>query len=369
MATSPKKSDGFARILSKVDLDKVKGPGMRSRLDEMEALLQDCWRVAATAPEREATIAFGKCCVRCTLWIKGKEKQGREPGLFVDLASIAEKFASDLKGMAVTDEGDGEDPSESIVGLDADKKTVALVQNEHMKQNGLYTCTKDHGPKIFQLTDFGDSHAVMTYKPAFGEAQIVQVGFDFKKWKVSRGEMTVVCDAAQVSKLLAQHATVVNEEKMKIEVAQALFQFCTEHEVTANDVAFALHPAAVFTLKKVTKKNALKLLPYGIVSKSKKKPEHKTYIEYSGLFWNIAPFKACSNFAQAEGVLSPFWWCKGTTEPELANMEWGHLKKDGMKIPCLQNCKPLAKEEQLMFLDTKAIEVAEANKKRKLGHP
>lgn len=36
MATSPKKSDGFARILSKVDLDKVKGPGMRSRLDEME---------------------------------------------------------------------------------------------------------------------------------------------------------------------------------------------------------------------------------------------------------------------------------------------------------------------------------------------
>lgn len=67
----------------------------------------------------------------------GKEKQGREPGLFVDLASIAEKFASDLKGMAVTDEGDGEDPSESIVGLDADKKTVALVQNEHMKQNGL----------------------------------------------------------------------------------------------------------------------------------------------------------------------------------------------------------------------------------------
>ena len=240
----------------------------------------------------------------------------------------------------------------------------------------------------------------MTYKPAFGEAQIVQVGFDdFKKWKVSRGEMTVVCDAAQVSKLLAQHATVVNEEKMKIEVAQALFQFCTEHatwlqisrfacnhsrkldfcavleapvackEVTANDVAFALHPAAVFTLKKVTKKNALKLLPYGIVSKSKKKPEHKTYIEYSGLFWNIAPFKACSNFAQAEGVLSPFWWCKGTTEPELANMEWGHLKKDGMKIPCLQNCKPLAKEEQLMFLDTKAIEVAEANKKRKLGHP
>ena len=137
MATSPKKSDGFARILSKVDLDKVKGPGMRSRLDEMEALLQDCWRVAATAPEREATIAFGKCCVRCTLWIMGKEKQGREPGLFVDLASIAEKFASDLKGMAVTDEGDGEDPSESIVGLDADKKTVALVQNEHMKQNGL----------------------------------------------------------------------------------------------------------------------------------------------------------------------------------------------------------------------------------------
>lgn len=70
----------------------------------------------------------------------------------------------------------------------------------------------------------------MTYKPAFGEAQIVQVGFDdFKKWKVSRGEMTVVCDAAQVSNLLAQHATVVNEEKMKIEVAQALFQFCTEH--------------------------------------------------------------------------------------------------------------------------------------------
>ena len=136
----------------------------------------------------------------------------------------------------------------------------------------------------------------------------------------------------------------------------------------AEVVAFALHPAAVFSLKKVTKKGALKLLPWGIVSKAKKKPEHNTYIEYCGLFWNIAPFKACSNFAQAEGVLSPFWWCKGTTESEFANMEFVHLKKNGIKIPYLQNCKPLAKHEQLMFLDMKALEVAEANNKRKLGH-
>ena len=49
-------------------------------------------------------------------------------------------------------------------------------------------------------------------------------------------------------------------------------------------------------------------------------------------------------------------------------MEFVHLKKNGIKIPYLQNCKPLAKHEQLMFLDMKALEVAEANKKRKLGH-
>ena len=81
------------------------------------------------------------------------------------------------------------------------------------------------------------------------------------------------------------------------------------------------------------------------------------------------PFQSTQQLWPSRRSADPFWWCKGTTEPELANMEWVFLKKDGIKIPCLQNCKPLAKEEQLMFLDTKAIEVAEANKNRKLGHP
>ena len=141
----------------------------------------------------------------------------------------------------------------------------------------------------------------------------------------------------------------------------ALHQAALNHAPDAKNLSLSLSPQGVHTLQEVKKVKGLKLIPLGAVSMAKDGAEPKWCIEYGGQKWVVSPWKATTSFDDIQ-VLVPFWWCKGAaSEPDgPANMEWGYVSQDGIKIPCLQNSKALGKHEALFF-DKEQVAPGSAN--------
>ena len=82
--------DGFARLLTKSDVERCKGTKLRQQVQDVESLLQSKWGEVFAAPQEKKHIyykAFGKCCIRAILLLTGKWKMGRENKEYKDIIS------------------------------------------------------------------------------------------------------------------------------------------------------------------------------------------------------------------------------------------------------------------------------------------
>ncbi|CAL1153508.1 unnamed protein product [Cladocopium goreaui] len=318
MMCSNRSSDGYSKLLNKSDCEKLKNAAFKAQVDMAEQALADGWEVIQKSTAEQATklAAFGRLCTRLTLHVLKKEKHGREPAGHESINAICTLFAADLAG--------GAKPSvrkeEAKPTVELEVKNVlastpaelALLQNPHMKQGQLYTCSKEHGNKIWTFLNSSASKVKFSHQPVFGPAESVEVEF----------------------------------EKLK-------------------DVAFSNHPNLVWSVKKV-KKGALKLFPAGTVTKVKDTPVGgKHYIKAFGHHWLVQPFKALTDFKKGEGVLAPFWWVKSADNE--GNMQLAEATVDGCKIPYLVNCTPLGPEEMLVL--EKPENASSAKKQSKVKNP
>ncbi|CAL1171611.1 unnamed protein product [Cladocopium goreaui] len=318
MMCSNRSSDGYSKLLNKSDCEKLKNAAFKAQVDMAEQALADGWEVIQKSTAEQATklAAFGRLCTRLTLHVLKKEKHGREPAGHESINAICTLFAADLAG--------GAKPSvrkeEAKPTVELEVKNVlastpaelALLQNPHMKQGQLYTCSKEHGNKIWTFLNSSASKVKFSHQPVFGPAESIEVEF----------------------------------EKLK-------------------DVAFSNHPNLVWSVKKV-KKGALKLFPAGTVTKVKDTPVGgKHYIKAFGHHWLVQPFKALTDFKKGEGVLAPFWWVKSADNE--GNMQLAEATVDGCKIPYLVNCTPLGPEEMLVL--EKPENASSAKKQSKVKNP
>ena len=89
MLSSPIKTDGFQKLISVSDIQRLKTAAMREILDNFETLVTDSWELCCNAHVSGTCLerVFGKLCVRATLWQFGsweRKDGGREasvPGL------------------------------------------------------------------------------------------------------------------------------------------------------------------------------------------------------------------------------------------------------------------------------------------------
>ena len=176
--SSKASADGYAKVLSKNDCEKLKGPSKKKDVEQLEhlasnilawlyfytfccmfvwnlscimcfmlgslprQLLLDGWQLMQKSPAKEnvKVMAFGKMCCRGVLHVLGKEKQGREPDGFQSLQEIGILF-SDALNKQVTRDASGpaqvqEIKIENLVGASPSK--VALLQNEHLDKGKLH---------------------------------------------------------------------------------------------------------------------------------------------------------------------------------------------------------------------------------------
>ena len=77
MLSSPKQTDGFQKLVSVSDIQRLKTGAMREILDNFETLVKDSWELCCQAQMSGASLerVFGKLCVRATLWVLGKERK------------------------------------------------------------------------------------------------------------------------------------------------------------------------------------------------------------------------------------------------------------------------------------------------------
>lgn len=77
-APSNKVVDGFARLLTKQDVEKLKGKKIAPEVLQLEALLEQAWKDCQGQDHMFTVKIFGKLCVRSVLAVLGRSKQGPE---------------------------------------------------------------------------------------------------------------------------------------------------------------------------------------------------------------------------------------------------------------------------------------------------
>ena len=147
--TSSKHSDGISRLISKNDIDRLKGASLKSKTQEVEDLLGKAWsaKLACSLSEGDACTAFGRLCVRLVLHLLNK-KDREQPfdGGFTEITELYEKELTGVVPVAIA--------SQQAFNLAPNKKVpiqdmihskpaeVALIQNPHLQLGGKHLVLK-----------------------------------------------------------------------------------------------------------------------------------------------------------------------------------------------------------------------------------
>ena len=202
------------------------------------------------------------------------------------------------------------------------------------------------------LTSKDDVEATMVHKPILAPEVTIKVPHaDLKLWKATKSKMPKMCDSKYVEVALPQKHHMILMEFQKVKVAMALHKAMEANQVTADQVAFTMNPALLYSKVKFAKKQQLKLVPLGNIVhiKPEKVTNSMIVVKGFGQQWQVQPWKADSNFDNAECPLVTFWWCKKVREDQEANMVISHLTIDNVTIPYLTNEAAIGKDQPLLY--------------------
>ena len=233
--TSPKavQRDGYGRLLSKTDVDKLKGQAFGSMVSKAELLLVNAWNLASKTPclaWDKKCLAFGRFMCRLVLFMLNKQAKGREKKSYDSLEQINTLFSEDWSAMvkdgkiapaALAASGAASSGSKPPVPLQntADPKFIAMSANPHLEVGKCYTNAKYPG-QIFKFTEMQASFAKMTHAPLFGSPVTVDVQHDeLKTWKVCYSKEPALIDGSILTKMQP-----ANSEQLQVDKAKAVLQ-------------------------------------------------------------------------------------------------------------------------------------------------
>jgi hypothetical protein len=216
---------------------------------------------------------FGKFLVRCILKLLDKEKYGREPKGFDNLAQINGLFCEELQqkvlGTNATSSSSTEVQSDILMSLDdtADSAKLALqTYGKHLKLNSFYV-NKDFDDKPFLFESITSQQAKFVHKPFFADQEINMVDLsDLKNWKLFRGNLPMLCSADMVLKSSPQQSDAFATEKFRANIFASLAEAYSDKMFGPEDIIPSVHPDCLFANRDF-KKAELKLIPYCNISK------------------------------------------------------------------------------------------------------
>ena len=390
LASSPHVKDGYSKILTKSDVEKLRSSTLAPKIATAETQLQTAWQGLSQPISDHEAKCFGRFCIRTILWLVQKERLSRETISFQSQVKIQEAFTNEIQeGPVKPVQAEAQDLQVADT-TQASPKALALLQNPHIKVNAKYLVfilvvsffcwvsnvlmttlwpdcryvnQKDHPGQVFQLQAMDDSKATFLHPGLWGEPTTVAVPLDkLVQWKATKQELAILCKDAKP--FLYQDNEEAKVQLAKVEVEMAMHHGMAANTVAQDQVAFSLHPPGLFSLKAVKRIKGLTLVAIGNITKQKVLPGqsnsksiHK--ISHKGVDWTISNWKQDSVLDPAKpGHLDPYWWVKPTEEESEANMGFGTITVDGIAIPVLQNTKHLQEKDQLLYLKPKAAKEA-----------
>lgn len=133
---SPVQKDQIGKLLTKSDLERLKGPKYRATILAAEQSLALNWELLTKAnlqDDPQGLSAMGRALIRVGLFVTNKQLKGRERHEFPGLAEISSKFGEEMK--AITD-GTGAAPA--VADHESDEELAApssLQEQGSMNQN------------------------------------------------------------------------------------------------------------------------------------------------------------------------------------------------------------------------------------------
>ena len=137
LSSSSKNQDGFSKILTNSDVEKLRSNNMSEKIMSTETILADSWKVTQD-PDLDldhVTKAYGRLCVRSILFLVSKQKFSREDHEYQSMAEIVQAFGEEMKAkpsMALATHQDQEEMQVTDTSQ-ATPKSMALLQNQHVK--------------------------------------------------------------------------------------------------------------------------------------------------------------------------------------------------------------------------------------------
>ena len=149
MLTSGTSRDGYATVLTKGDVEKLRAPATMAEVAKAESILKDAWAIhdsmkEDSQQENQFFKCFGRLAVRTILYLTHKQKQAREARTWENLPQILQAFTDELPGASQAEGSKSSSTQAMPVSnvLVASPKTLAMLQNLHMEIGQVHLITR-----------------------------------------------------------------------------------------------------------------------------------------------------------------------------------------------------------------------------------
>ena len=382
--TCEKIVDGIGRLLLKSDVEKLKAKKLQPKVLEAEELLLGRWKDLERDTKLNDTQKFkifGKACLRTSLFLVGKQKQGREQREFASLDEIRLQCIKDMTTISTpaahSVEAHEENSASSIVQLHEAKNAMYVAgQKLEIKVGNHYT-HKNFDDRVWKCFEVGANHMGIMYQDMLsGVVSRIQVK-DIEiaeSLRTTKHKPPTMLDAKHVPALLCH--IVAEEENDKCSIFKLVIDFNKSLGKSPLELLYQEYPSRLAFSNKGFQEKQLLLVP-GVdkVSQISVK-ESKGSVEVrlgEKVYYLLPPkqYKFDEKSMAYTGMVSPFWLLfNSKPSNELGNMVLSFTTYKNLKIQAIYNRYEVFTHDQLCMMEpedeeTISKEAGKEEKKRK----
>lgn len=359
-APAEKVVDGFARLLFKGDVERLKSKKCAGQLQELEDLLEKCWQDSMDMEGYVKARIFGKLCVRSCLAILGRGKQGPEhKGLTLQQCKdlfYDNKRKNDAQRLQAEPKAEPQSaPKDSKpVTLQQSKDPMFLAEFKVALQVGTFYVHKDYEGKVWKLVSKGANSCELSYQDLVtGKESKLEIpaGDIASKLKQTKAKAPKLVSPPVLANAFLN--VTADQENQKASIYMQLMDAYESLDTDENFIKVIQQPGKGYTMYAACniQKHDLVLIPCtDQVSKIlMEKPKAKEFgcIQVKGGEVYVLPPKVLKEGEHGwEGTFCPFFVCKNTSSSQ-GNMQEATIKHKELQIKALQNLKAIAKDEEI----------------------
>ncbi|CAE6969732.1 unnamed protein product [Symbiodinium sp. CCMP2592] len=368
--TAPKNKiqDGYARLLTRSDWDKLKGNKLQKQILDMDQkLFQAYQKVEASFSDLAAIRAFGMRLIRCCMHVLQKEKMGRETKVFESMDEIFEAFEVQLGNINLAAAA----PAAAAPAAAAAAQQTALSSSSSTaggaaQQAGLVSLGEAYDAlflakqkieiavgkhytyqnKLWKLREADSNQLVLELLDLFQSEEVtIETSQCWKHLRISKLPAPVFTDRALAASR-EPHASCSTEALMA-EVWLTMLKVCPKLQpkniwsligvVNSSRKAYALKKIPAGELCLFPSTDAISKITTKAPADKKKKMGQIRYKEADYYILPPAMFKT-SEDNKVSGCIAPYWWLDPVKEP---CMTWEEKSHGGITAWCLVNSESL----------------------------